>query len=75
MALKKVEEDNISLELIIKDVSNYSTDIQRVVEALDLGKSMVKEDGVYRIFNDGTEIKITSGTFKKRHLRKLKYSF
>jgi hypothetical protein len=41
-------------------------DVLRVVDALNLGRTEVKADGVYRTFNNGDVVKVADGNFKKR---------
>ena len=59
------DEDKVPLAQIIKAVNKKMKDVIRVVDALNLGRTEVKKDGVYRTFNDGTIIKIASGDFKR----------
>ncbi len=74
MAAKLVDEDNVPFELILKAVSENSEKVLRIVDAMNLGRSVVKDDGVYRIFADGTEEKIASGEFKRNKADKLVYN-
>ena len=39
-----------------------------VVDALNLGRTDVKSDGVYRTFNDGKPVLIAACMFKKRRV-------
>jgi hypothetical protein len=73
MAAKLVDEDSVPFEVILKAVSENSKKVLRIVDAMNLGKSVVKDDGIYRIFADGTEEKIASGDFSDKKLDKLTY--
>jgi hypothetical protein len=42
--------------------------VLRVVDALDLGRTEVKADGVYRTFKNGKVLKISSGNFTKKRV-------
>ena len=41
-------------------------DVLRVVYALNLGRTKVKADGVYRTFNNGDSVKLAEGNFKRK---------
>ena len=41
-------------------------DVLRVVDALNLGRTEVKADGVYIIFNNGDSVKLAEGNFKSK---------
>ncbi|MEO5912344.1 MAG: hypothetical protein ABIP95_15765 [Pelobium sp.] len=73
MNSKYLEEDEIPFEEILNKVSDNSDDVLRVIDAMNLGRSHVKDDGVYRVFNDGSEIKIEAGSFSKKKLFKKTY--
>ncbi|OAQ41846.1 hypothetical protein A5893_01640 [Pedobacter psychrophilus] len=73
MAAKLVDEDNVPFEEILKAVSENSEKVLRVLDAMNLGRSIVKPDGVYRIFADGTEKKVASGDFPDKKLKKLTF--
>ncbi len=62
------DEDKIPIEYIIKVVKKKMVEVIRVVDALNLGRTEVKSDGVYRSFNDGSVVKIASGDFKRRRV-------
>ena len=62
------DEDKLPIEQIIKAINKKMDDVIRVVDALNLGRTEVKEDGVYRTFNDGRTIKISVGSFKKKRI-------
>ncbi len=62
------DEDKIPIEYIIKVVKKKMAEVIRVVDALNLGRTEVKSDGVYRSFNDGSVVKIASGDFKRRRV-------
>jgi len=59
------DEDKLPIKQLIKAVNKKMDDVLRVVDALNLGRTEVKADGVYRTFNDGSFIKICSGDFRK----------
>ncbi len=65
-AVKK--EEDLAIKDIIKAVNKKMDDVLRVVDALNLGRTEVKSDGVYRTFNDGTTVLIAAGNFKKRRV-------
>ncbi|MET4081709.1 hypothetical protein ABIB40_001658 [Pedobacter sp. UYP30] len=60
------DEDNLPIKKVIKAVNKKMNDVIRVVDALNLGRTVVKADGVYRTFNDGGSVKISEGNFTKR---------
>lgn len=41
-------------------------DVLRVVYALNLGRTEVKADGVYRTFNNGDSVKLAEGNLKEK---------
>lgn len=62
------DEDKLPIKYIIKAINKKMAEVIRVVDALNLGRTEVKSDGVYRTFNDGKPVLIASGTFKKRRI-------
>lgn len=62
------DEDKLPIQQVIKAINKKMEDVIRVVDALNLGRTEVKEDGVYRTFNDGRIVKIAGGIFKKKRL-------
>ncbi len=62
------DEDKVPLKHIIKVVNEKMDDVLRVVDALNLGRTEVKADGVYRTFNDGSTVLVAAGNFKKRRV-------
>jgi hypothetical protein len=62
------DEDRLPLKEVIKAVHKKMAEIIRVVDALDLGRTEVKSDGVYSTFNDGNTIRIAIGEFKKKRI-------
>ena len=62
------DEDKVPIKHIIKVVNEKMDDVLRVVDALNLGRTEVKADGVYRTFNDGSSILVAAGSFKKRRV-------
>lgn len=62
------DEDKLPIAEIIKAIDKKMVDVIRVVDALNLGRTEVKKDGVYRTFNDGNMIRIAEGIFKKKRI-------
>lgn len=62
------DEDKLPIKQIIKAINKKMEDVIRVVDALNLGRTEVKQDGVYRTFNDGKVVKIAVGNFKKKRI-------
>ncbi|KQM67336.1 hypothetical protein ASE74_07705 [Pedobacter sp. Leaf216] len=62
------DEDKLPIKQLIKAVNKKMEDVLRVVDALNLGRTEVKADGVYRTFNNGDIVKIAEGNFKKRRV-------
>jgi hypothetical protein len=62
------DEDEIPIKEIIRAVNKHMKEVIRVVDALNLGRTEVKKDGIYRTFNDGTIIKIAAGSFKQKKI-------
>lgn len=63
------DEDKLPIKQIIKAINKKMDEVIRVVDALNLGRTEVKEDGVYRTFNDGKIVKIAVGSFKKKRIQ------
>ncbi len=59
------DEDNIPIKDVIKSVNKELEEVNELISKLNLGKTEVKIDGVYRAFYDGKSVKIASGSFKK----------
>ncbi|MFD2583507.1 hypothetical protein ACFSR6_13500 [Pedobacter vanadiisoli] len=67
MTVKSLEdEDKLPIKQLIKAVNKKMEDVLRVVDALNLGRTEVKADGIYRTFNNGEKVKIADGNFKRR---------
>lgn len=62
------DEDKLPLTEIVKLVHKKMDDILRVVDALNLGRTEVKSDGVYRTFNDGNMVRVAVGNFRKKRI-------
>jgi len=62
------DEDKFPIKGVLKAVSLKMAEVLRVVDALNLGRTEVKADGVYRTFNDGHTVQIAVGNFKKRKI-------
>jgi transcription antitermination factor NusG len=62
------DEDKLPIKQLIKAVNKKMDDVLRVVDALNLGRTEVKADGVYRTFNNGDIVKVAEGNFKKRRV-------
>jgi len=62
------DEDKLPIKQLIKAVNKKMDDVLRVVDALNLGRTEVKADGVYRTFNNGETVKIAEGNFAKRRV-------
>ncbi|MCZ4242456.1 hypothetical protein [Pedobacter punctiformis] len=60
------DEDKLPIKQLIKAVNRSMDDVLRVVDALNLGRTEVRTDGVYRIFNNGDTVKVAEGVFKRR---------
>ncbi|WP_443937998.1 hypothetical protein [Pedobacter sp. MW01-1-1] len=60
------DEDKVPIKQVIEAVDKAMDDVLRVVDAMNLGRTEVKEDGVYRTFNNGDVVKISSGNFAKK---------
>jgi late competence protein required for DNA uptake (superfamily II DNA/RNA helicase) len=63
------DEDKLPIKQIIKAINKKMEEVIRVVDALNLGRTEIKPDGVYRTFNDGKRIKIAEGVFKKKRIK------
>ncbi|TKB97446.1 hypothetical protein [Pedobacter cryotolerans] len=63
------DEDKLPMQQIINAINKKMDDVIRVIDAMNLGRTEVKEDGVYRTFNDGKIVKIADGVFKKKRLK------
>lgn len=66
------DEDKLPIKQIIKAINKKMDDVVRVIDALNLGRTEVKDDGVYRTFNSGETVKIAVGNFKKKRISKKK---
>ncbi|WP_029284036.1 hypothetical protein [Pedobacter sp. R20-19] len=62
------DEDKLPIKQLIKAVNKKMKDVLRVVDALNLGRTEVKVDGVYRTFNNGDSVKVAEGNFKRRRI-------
>lgn len=62
------DEDKLPIKQLIKAVNKKMEDVLRVVDALNLGRTEVKADGVYRTFSNGDVIKVADGNFKRRRV-------
>ncbi len=62
------DEDKLPIKQIINAINKKMESVIRVVDALNLGRTEVKVDGVYRTFNNGEAVKIAEGVFEKRRL-------
>ena len=67
---KEVREliDLGDFEQIQEKINASAEQIAKINNALGLGKTVIKADGVYRIFNNGTDILIVSGDFTRKKL-------
>ncbi len=61
-----LETDPIGL--IQKRINESTKEISRVNDAMGLGHVVVKHNGVFRTFNDGTSILIKKGNFRRKRL-------
>ena len=69
MTIKSLnDEDKLPITQTIKAINKKMVEVIRVVDALNLGRTEVKPDGVYRTFNDGKPVLIAAGMFKKRRV-------
>lgn len=64
------DEDRLPIEQVINAINKTMDEVLRVVDAMDLGRTEVKADGVYRTFNNGEIVKISSGNFTKKRVGK-----
>jgi len=64
------DEDRLPIKQVINAINKTMDEVLRVVDAMDLGRTEVKADGVYRTFNNGEIVKISSGNFTKKRVRK-----
>ncbi len=64
------DEDKLPIKQVINAINKTMDDVLRVVDAMNLGRTEVKADGVYRTFNNGEMIKISSGNFAKKRVGK-----
>ncbi len=62
------DEDKLPFKTVVKAVHKKMEDIIRVVDALNLGRTEVKPDGVYRTFGDGQVVRVAAGNFKKKRI-------
>lgn len=73
MTVKSLQdEDKLPIKQVINAINKTMDDVLRVVDAMNLGRTEVKIDGVYRTFNNGEVIKISSGSFAKRRVENKK---
>lgn len=71
MTVKSLQdEDKLPIKQVIKAVNKTMEGVLRVIDAMDLGRTEVKDDGVYRTFNNGKVVKISSGVFTKKRVDK-----
>ncbi|WP_131536031.1 hypothetical protein [Pedobacter nototheniae] len=69
MTVKSLQdEDKLPIKELIKAVNKKMDDVLRVVDALNLGRTEVRTDGVYRIFNNGDTVKVAEGVFNRRRV-------
>lgn len=61
-------EDQPNLEEIQHRIDESAKEISRINEALGIGLVTVKEDGIYREFNNGASILIKAGDFRRKKL-------
>ncbi|RNL51218.1 hypothetical protein [Pedobacter jejuensis] len=67
MTVKSLQdEDKLPIKQVIDAINKSMDDVLRVVDAMNLGRTEVKPDGVYRTFKNGETIKISSGSFAKK---------
>lgn len=76
MAINKKDtasiEDNLHLEEVQRRINESAKEIHRINNALGLGLVKIKFNGVYRKFEDGQEILIKSGNFRRKKLANLR---
>ena len=58
-------EDEIPINEVIAMVNKEMEKVHAEIRRLNLGVTEIKNDGLYRIFNDGVSIKICDGDFSK----------
>jgi len=64
------DEDRLPIKQVINAINKTMDEVLRVVDAMDLGRTEVKANGVYRTFNNGEIVKISSGNFTKKRVGK-----
>lgn len=62
------DEDELLIKEVVKIVHKKMDEVLRIIDALNLGRTEVCEDGVYRIYNDGVEVCVAVGDFNKQRL-------
>ncbi|MFD2286055.1 hypothetical protein GJU39_01815 [Pedobacter petrophilus] len=69
MTVKSLQdEDKLPIKQVIDAVNKTMDDVLRVVDAMNLGRTEVKADGVYRTFNNGDSVQISEGSFAKKRV-------
>jgi len=63
---KLIDEDQNYLEEIQQCIDESAKEISRINEALGLGLVTVRENGIYREFNNGESILIKAGDFRRK---------
>jgi len=73
MTVKSLDdEDKVPIKQVLEAIDKSMDDVLRVIDAMDLGRTEVKPDGVYRTFNNGKVLKISSGDFAGKQVSKKK---
>jgi hypothetical protein len=69
MTIKSIDdEDKLPISEVIKIVNKKSLEVLRIVDAMGIGRTSIKKDGIYRTYSNGDSIKIAEGNFKRRRL-------
>lgn len=62
------DEDKLPIREVVKRMNEKSKEVLRIVDAMNLGRTSIKKDGIYRTYTNGHSVKVAGGTFKKRRL-------
>lgn len=65
---KHIDEDQNYLEDIQQRIDESAKEISRINEALGIGLVTIKDDGIYREFNNGELVLIKAGNFRRKKL-------
>ncbi|RYE16597.1 MAG: hypothetical protein EOP45_17235 [Sphingobacteriaceae bacterium] len=63
-------EDELHLKEIQDRIDESAKEIYRINEALGLGLVTIKQDGIYREFNNGDSVLIKAGDYRRKKVTK-----